>query len=227
VHQFEVFSRDRRNDLKRIAYATRGEMSADDLTSEAWLLGLEIEEKLGRPFDFTSPLDQDRLLAWMHNRFVKYADKSVRHAIKLDTGWDDDAEDSAGARISRMLLAPDGTDPLKHHVAQEEGMELLQAARRSYSQAAAYVILLVRSEWDMRALAADLWLGVTTLRRRMGAAAEIVKHQPALFDGVEEIPLDFVPARRRRALRRLFGAALQAQSEWWAHIRDKVSSRKG
>lgn len=225
MHRFEVFSRERRNDLKRIAYATRGEMTADDLTSEAWLLAQDIEEKLGRPFDFASELDQDRLLAWMYSKFVKYADKAVRNAVKLDVGWDDEAEEGAGVRLSKLLTAPDNSDPHKQRMAQEESLELLQAVRRSYSQAAAFVILLVRTDWDVRALAADLWLGVATLRRRMGQAADLATRQSTLFDGVEEIPLDFAPYRRRRRLQRLFDAALQKQAEWWGYLRDKLTSR--
>lgn len=65
-------------------------MTAEDLSNDAWLLALEIEGKVQCPFDFANRLDQGRLLAWLNNKFVNYAEKSVRHAIKLDTGWDDE-----------------------------------------------------------------------------------------------------------------------------------------
>lgn len=43
--RFERFQAIRRSDLRRIAAPTRGEMSADDLTSEAWLIALEIGQR--------------------------------------------------------------------------------------------------------------------------------------------------------------------------------------
>ncbi|MGH8060982.1 MAG: hypothetical protein ACREO7_03090 [Pseudoxanthomonas sp.] len=219
-----MFLQDRRSDLRRIAARTQGEMTPEDLSSEAWLLAQEIEAKLNRPFNFADRLDQDRLLAWMNNRFVNFADKSVRHAIKLDTGWDDEAEGGAGARLSRMLLAPDSTDPHKQRMAEEEAGEMLEAVQRSYSQAAAFVILLIRTDWDVRALAADLWMGLGTLRKRMKAAAELALLQPTLFDGVDLIPLNFAPTRKRHAWRRLLGVGIQIQERWWSCLTGKVTA---
>lgn len=195
MHRFEVFSRERWGDLKRIAYATQGEHTADDLSSEAWLLAIEIEEKLERPFDFGCKLDQDRLLAWMYARFVKFADKAVRHAVRLDKGWDDEAEEGLGSRIARMLLAPEHSDPHRAHKTADEAAELAETVQKSYTEAAAYTILLIRKEWDLPELADNLWTCVRTLRDRIGRAAYRVQHQLALFDGVDRIEWHFTPGR--------------------------------
>lgn len=198
MHQFEVFSRERRNDLKRIAYATHGELTAEDLSSEAWLLAIEIEEKLERPFDFGCKLDQDRLLAWMYVRFVKFADKAVRNAVRLDKGWDDEAEEGLGSRIARMLLAPEHSDPHRQHGALDEAAELRTEVQKSYSEAAAYAILLIRTEWDLPALAEDMLTGVRTVRARIGRAVMRLEVQLGLFDAVDRVDWDFSPRRKRR-----------------------------
>lgn len=211
-----MFLQDRRGDLRKIAARTQGELTAEDLSSEAWLLAKEIEDRLNRTFDFSNPLDQDRLLGWLHNRFVKYADKSIRHAVKLDTGWDDEEAEGLGSRISRLLLAPESTDPQKLHKANDEAKEMMATVQSSYTQAAAFVILLIRTEWDLTALAADLWIGVTTLRKRMGAAADSALYQATLFDGVEKIATDFVPYRKRRPMFRFLGEQSFLQVSWRA-----------
>ena len=198
MHQFEVFSRERWGDLKRIAYATQGELTADDLSSEARLLAIEIEEKLERRFDFACKLDQDRLLAWMYARFVKFADKAVRHAVRLDKGWDDEAEEGLGSRIARMLLAPEHSDPHRQHGALDEAAELRTEIQKSYSEAAAYTILLIRTEWDLPALAEDLLTGARTVRARIGRAVGQLEAQFGLFDAVDRVDWEFSPRRKRR-----------------------------
>lgn len=63
---------------------------------------------------------------------------------------------------------------------------------------AAYVLLLIRVEWELRDLAALLWISVETLRNRMARCAELVGIQPTLFDGIDQIDLKFEPTRRMR-----------------------------
>ena len=62
---FQLFLQARRGDLRRIASRTRGELSVDDLVSEAWLLAIDIGHKRGWTFDFGDEEDQDTLFAWM------------------------------------------------------------------------------------------------------------------------------------------------------------------
>ena len=80
----------------------------------------------------------------MHNRFVKYADKAVRNAVKLDRDWDNEDGERAGAVLARLLTAPLDSDPQMRLQLHEERQELGAIVRHSYSEAAAYVLLLVR-----------------------------------------------------------------------------------
>lgn len=193
---YQRFLEVRRADLQRMARRTRGEYTPDDLASEAWLVGMEIAAKRASPFMFCEQEDQDILLAWMFNRFVKYADKSVRFAKKLDHGWDDDSE-AMGATLTCLLAAPRDFDPQVRHEVSENARELIGVVQRSYTQAAAYALLLIRVDWDLCDLADLLWITLDTLRKRLKTLGLLARIQPSLFDGVDMIDPDFIPWRRR------------------------------
>lgn len=199
---FERFLVARRSDLRRIAARTQGELSVDDLTSEAWLIAIEIGMKRGWPIDFDNEDDQDMLFAWMHNRFVKYAEKAVRFAVKLDRDWDDESGESMGAALARLLTAPLDSDPQMRQQLHDEQQELVEIVRHSYSEAAAYILLLIRVDWHLDDLASLLWIGVDALRRRLKASGLRARVQPSLFDGREVIDPEFTPWRRGRVSRR-------------------------
>jgi hypothetical protein len=123
---------------------------------------------------------------------------SVRHASRLDHGPSDD---DYRPTLANLLRAPHDTDPQIRQILREERKEFLEVVRASYSQAAAYVLLLIRVEWELRDLADLLWIGVKTLRKRIEGCAELAGVQPTLFDGIDHIDSDFTPTRRMRAAR--------------------------
>ena len=200
--RFHTFLETRRGDLRRIAAQTRGELSVDELASESWLIAIEIGQRRQWPFDFADEDDQDTLFAWMHNRFVKYAEKAVRYAIKLDRDWDNQDGERAGATLARLLTAPLQSVPQVAQQAHEEQHELLAVVRHNSSEAAAYVLLLIRVDWHIEDLAALLWIGVGALRQRLKKAGLLARVQPSLFDGVDVIDSDFTPRRRSGPSRR-------------------------
>lgn len=194
---FEEFCGRERDRLRRMAHATRGEMSVEDLTSEAWLMTLEIEAKSHRVLDLSTSSDRDVLFAWLYTRSVKYADKSIRYAVKLDAGSEGDDPETPGERVSRLLKGPDTDDPLTGLVDAESLDEALIAATQSYTQAAAYTLLLARFDWNLKAVAGDLWMELGTLRTRIRRAADLDAFQKCLFDGVSQIDPAFQPTRAR------------------------------
>lgn len=193
---FHHFVQLRKSDLKRIAGGTNGELDYDDLVQEAWLVALEIGTKRGAPFRFLDPNDQDTLLAWLHSRLVKYANKVVRFAVKLGNGDNEDRE-SLGAMLTRVLSAPIESDPQMQLLIAEGRNELLNKIQRSYSQAAAYALLLVRLDWDLGGLADLLWIQTNTVKDRIKRISLVARVQSSLFDGIEEIDPAFTPWRKR------------------------------
>ena len=194
---FERFLTTRRRDLQRISRQTRGEHTLDDVISEAWLMASEIGQRRSRTFDFSAQDDQDQLFAWLHVGLVRYADKTVRYAIRLDDGDDDTDREGVGATLARLLTAPLDTDPQVHQQLIEEREQLLHRLRRSYSQATAYVLLLMRVDGHLGDLAELLRITVEALRDRMKRVGLIARIQPTLFDDIERIDLDFQPWQRR------------------------------
>jgi len=210
---FEVFRRERKKDLRSIANATRGEMEADELVSEAFFLTMEIEEKMHHQLDLTIASDQEILLRWLYARFVRYADKTMRNSVKLDQGWNSDDEVlGEGAKLASALAAPETEDPLARQVVAEDHQQQLDTVQTSYSEASAYTLLLIEWGWDFKDLAADLLLGSTkTLRKRVARAADKKLRQPSLFDGIERIDPKFKPTRSRGTNR-----AMKVLRDWFS-----------
>lgn len=194
---FADFLLHRRNDLRRIVRNSLDDLELCEVESEAWLIAKHISGRRNSPLDLHDAADQELLLGSLYARLVKWPGVSVRHALRLDHG-PSDGEDHRPT-LASLLRAPHDSDPEFRQVLREERLAFLEVVRGSYSQAAAYVLLLIRVEWELRDLADLLWIGVETLRRRMARCAELAGVQPTLFDGVDQIDPDFEPTRRMRA----------------------------
>lgn len=212
---FEDFLSSRRSDFNRIASRTRGELSSEDLASEAWLMAIEIGHKRGWPLRFDDQDDQDTLFSWLHNRFVRYAEKAVRFAMRLDRNWDNEDGEQTGAALARLLTAPLDTDPQIRQQALDDQDELISVASKSYSEATAYILLLVRVDWHLEDLAEMLQIGSSALMVRLRASGLLARVQPSLFDGIEQIDADFQPWKRRRSLRLRTEIGQYSQAPLW------------
>ena len=203
----------RKSDFSRIAYRTQGEYSADDLAQEVWLMVESIEVKLGRPIDFDSPSDQHQVLGWVFNQCVKYCDKTIRSAIKLDKYWESEESDFM-SHVFDGMMADDGADPFKQLQAAEEIDEFWDAVLKSYSQLTAYIILLDRVGGAQKDLAQYLGVLLNTLRERLLRAKAHAFKQPSLFDGVQKIGLDFLPLTARGFANSMCVHLIGDQYEW-------------
>jgi hypothetical protein len=98
-------------DFRRIAGASRGEWKAGDIRNEAWLLAFDLGGSLGRPLDLDDPRDANLLIRHLYNHCVKYAERVVRHAVRLDhaASGDDDREQHW---LNDRLAADGGAHPL-------------------------------------------------------------------------------------------------------------------
>ena len=197
MDQYQAFLIQRRPDLRRIARQTCGEHTAEDVEVEAWLIAERIAAKRGFPINFSRREDQEQVLAWLHNRLVKYAEKQLRYAVKLDKDWDKEDADSAVHTIARLLTAPEESDPALLLLRRDEVPDPIALTRQSYSQASAYVILLCRFGWDAEELADHLRIVRQTLISRLRWFGALTQWQAGLFDGLQTIPPDFTPTRVR------------------------------
>ncbi len=210
----QFFLDSRRQDLRRIAARTCGEFAIDDVCSEAWLVADEISRKRGFAIDFLNRDDQEQLLSWLYVRLVRNADKSVRYAVKLDRDWDSEGAESAAGALARLLTAPERFDPLMRLLDEEDRFDPMALIQYSYSQAAAYVILLHRFDWDLTVLADHLRIVAATLRAKVCASGAWTASQPSLFDRINIIDLNFLPRVAKRYLPGKDVASSQAQFAW-------------
>lgn len=186
----EIFLRDCVKDLKRIARATNGDASLDDVKSEAWLMAHDLAGR-GDPLDLASADGQDSMLRKLYGKLVMRMQTCIGFARRLDKDWDQSNED-AGLRLCDTLAGPKESDPLHALEQHEMPADLESTIRCSYSQATAYAICLY--QWpDPNSLAVYLCIRVETLSSRVRYWGDWIKCQPSLFDGVERMSLDFAP----------------------------------
>jgi hypothetical protein len=197
MNSYQAFLVQRRTDLRRIARQTCGEHTAEDVEVEAWLIAERIARKRGFAVNFSHRADQEQVLAWLHNHLVKYADKQLRYAVKLDKDWDKEDSDSAVHAMARLLTAPEAFDPAVMLLRREDAPGPLSLTQHSYSQASAYVILLCRFDWDAEELAKHLRIVVQTLAAKLRWFGAWTRWQAGLFDGLQTIALDFEPTKAR------------------------------
>lgn len=183
------------SDLRRIASRSRGEITVEDLQTEAWI----VTEELSRDCDLAPDVDdkgfQQQILGRLYNRFVKFADKRLRFAVRLDDQRED--EDGGMRENSTMatLSAAEDYDPSRALEKQEDEHRQERQMQGHFAEAVAYLRMFATMKNDCRAVADHLAIGVSALHKRMKRAERVVKLQPSLFDGISATPENFMPPR--------------------------------
>lgn len=211
---FAAFLKECKDDFRRIARASRGEVSADDLQQEAWIMAKTIGLRQRREFDFSDPADQDYILGALFNEYVKWGNPRRPFAFSLDREYENDDSDHGATWVNR-LAAIETSDPLVLLELRESLADDEHALASSYSQAAAWLIVFAHFDHDRRRICAWLLMADSTLHGRVRRALDTVRVQASLFDGVEAIPDDFMPMRGRGWVRHV-GLAPTAQQAVWA-----------
>ncbi|MHA7682439.1 hypothetical protein [Cupriavidus sp. PET2-C1] len=186
------------SDLRRIASRSRGETTVEDLQAEAWLVADELSRDRDPPPDAGDKGFHQQILGRLYNRFVKFADKRFRFAVRLDEQRDDDDGGTFENPVLAALEAPAAYEPTQALELREEELAREIQMRGRFAEAVAYLRVFDAMKQDRRAIADRLAIAVCTLRRRMHRAARMVEQQPSLFDGVTVISGDFIPPQRAR-----------------------------
>lgn len=188
------------SDLRRIARRSLGETTVEDLQAEAWILAEELSLDRDPPPDLCDRTFQQQILGRLYNRFVKFSDKHFRFSIRLDESREDDEGSTTTNPVLAFLKAPSQSEPMEAVELREEEDWREREIRSRYSEAVAYVRVFEVMKHEPKAVAEHLAIAVTTLHRRVGRARLVVERQRSLFDGVTEIPVDFLPPRSLRTI---------------------------
>lgn len=162
-------------------------MSLDDVKQEAWLLASELCQKRGMEFNFSDTEEQEELLKRLYNRCVRHKETKLRKAISIHRYEGDDDRD----KLPHEPVSPRG-NPLDQLIAAEDASQRDPHKYFGYSQASAYVFLIVRFGSVPR-LAEYLAISNSAVRQRFYRAREDLRLQPSLFDLTERLNPDFDP----------------------------------
>jgi hypothetical protein len=193
-HLFELFLAKMRDSFKRIVKAARHEVTEGDLQSDAWILAADIGKRRRRPIDFSNPADQDLVIRAVNVKNVRRGDWKLRRSVRIDS---EPEHDDGAPKWSERLAAGASSDPLVSLLLHESARDEQAMLANSYSQAAAYVVVFVRFKNDRKEVCAFLVVSNRVLARRVTHAADTVRVQPSLFDGIEKISDSFMPLAGR------------------------------
>lgn len=200
MEAFDRFVLEQKASLRRIAGHTRGEYTYEDVVNEAWLMVETVASRRQVPVDLLSPAFQDLLLSHLYQHLVRYSERNVRHAIRLDHGSDDDDRDSRHPLLN-LLVSDEGNDPLSHLIAAEERRMSWSSANELHSLASAYLELLENFSYRMRSVANYLLISTSHAYRCCGKARLFTTYQQALALEPPANAIRLKPWRRYRIVR--------------------------
>ena len=179
---FARFQRDRGKDLRRIASATRGEHSLDDVWQEAWLIADQVAHRTGRAKDFDDPDFQSLLIAFLYQALVRYTELNVRLAVPLDHAPAGNDDDGQSHPLFGKLTGDQGRDPLSYLLAVETGDkdEAPSDAALLGTNAGAWVVLLRQCDNRMRTVSGRLLISLPHAYHCMARARERATFQAAI-----------------------------------------------
>jgi hypothetical protein len=174
----------------------------EDIEQSVWLVVLNMEGERGVPVDCADEHDRREIL----RRLARASDAARRGnvaRVSLDKRLLG-ADGEQGPSMLDFIVASDESDPLEF-LLHEEGRAqhsvlLSNICSDSYSQFAAYAILLLRFELSREDAATYLAVKACTLEIRIHRAVGVLRVQPSLFDRIASIAADFLPPRGVRLL---------------------------
>ena len=177
LDMFSRFITERRGDLKRIARHTRGEHSDDDVVNEAWLMAETLSERFGLAIDYLDVQFQELLLSHLYQQLVRYAERNVRHAIRLDHGAD---AHEVSHPLAKRLSGDESREPLSVMLSSEEHSASTSHPNLHHSLASAYLTLLRHCDNRMRRVARHLLISLSYAYRCCANARQTTTRQHAL-----------------------------------------------
>lgn len=121
---YEKFRQARRGDFQRIAYKAQG-CEPSDVEVEAWVMAMDVFEARGEQVDFENVDFQDRLIAYLYQAFVRYADPSIRYSQRFEASEKDAGDEYRSRSLLERLPAS----------APDQRITLMQANQIAFAKA--------------------------------------------------------------------------------------------
>ncbi|WP_322027841.1 hypothetical protein [Burkholderia sp. BCC1977] len=190
-----------RKQIERIAGSSQGDHSVEDLTNETWLI---VDELHVEPDANPDPEDEgvrELIVARLQREFGRFVNRQERFAARIDRDDVDDDGDLMPNAIAARLSAPEKYEPLASIEMREEAAAAARRIGERFSEAVAYLRTFERFDGDRVGVAQYLAIGPQALDRRVARASHVELTQPSMFDGVEQIPVGFMPQPGRWKVR--------------------------
>ena len=169
---------------KKISKMTRGEHETEDVLNTAWLLAHKWKE-----FDPSNHQHQQKLFGMVYNKLVKFAEKNLRHATRLDQPSRHFDPDESTHPLLNILHDERFLDPLVHLISEEDASHNnsfeKQIKQLGNSLLAGFILFLERLNQTRRKTATDWNMDVSWLYRCIKRAKAHYDRQLSLFDHSE------------------------------------------
>lgn len=198
---FDQFVVRHKSALERIAWATKGEQQYDDVVHEAWLMARDISAREGIAIDYHDPAFLKALLSHLYQHLVRYTERNVRHATRLDHSSNPGAGEYTVHPLMNKLIGDAGRDPLSYLQAIEDTPDPVLYNQHLHSLAGAYLALLNRLGNRMHAVAGHLLISLSYAYRCYARARWFAVRQMPLTLPMAEADFVLGPWRRARANR--------------------------
>lgn len=199
MEAFDAFVRDCQADLKRISRHSSGEYEFGDVRSEAWEMAAILADRQGVAADFSDPTFRKTLLSHLYQKLVRYQERNVRYAVRLDHA--PPGSDEADAPHPLLNILASGDDPLSVLLAAEHAARSAGSEEWRYSLANAYVTLLEHFDRRMSRVADHLLISTASAYQRFREAVELAQRQTSLQLAMPARVSGLRPWRRYRSFR--------------------------
>ncbi|WP_147383878.1 hypothetical protein [Noviherbaspirillum sedimenti] len=162
------------------------------------MLAGEIERTKEIEIDFLAEKDQNLLISHLYQELVRYAEKTVRYAIRLDRSAYSDESGDDGHPLLRKFVADDGANPLSILAARGDTSWRDINPGRHDSLAGAYVHLLESFDNRMKMVADHLLISLSYSYRCCARARMFAEKQRPIPLSLPDCQDDFFPKAWRK-----------------------------
>jgi hypothetical protein len=196
---FKQFTTERKKDLLRISRHTQREHQLSDVETEAWLLSIKLRETRDIAIDFSNREYQNLLLSHLYQHLVRYTERNVRYAVRLDHApRNDNQQEDAPHPLTYMLASDNNQDPLTALIEREAALPQDMELDRHQSLAGAYVRLLRHFDNKMPDVANHLLISTSYSYKCCADARILAAHQQSIPLMSAVIDSEFLPRAWRR-----------------------------
>lgn len=198
MDDFHRFVSECKEDLRRIASATRGEQQYGDVVNEAWVMAASLSSCLQIDIDYLDPTFRKLLLSYLFQHLVRYTELNIRRSVRLDHGTS--TKPSLPHPLMNLLESDENQNPLTSLLLAEATPAPASRHEGEYSLAAAYVLLLRRFNNQMWSVAKHLRISISHTYRCCRNATQLAINQRSLALAPSATTPALKPWRRHRRL---------------------------